>query len=68
MSRSAKTEKMPDLQVVGTGALLTFETEVDVNDETALVNAFSGFDVVVHAAGTVDPYGSRESMFFKKPT
>ncbi len=60
MSRSATTEKC--LTTISGPGSLTLK-QVDVSDEQGLVNAFSGYDVVVHAAGTVDPYGSRESIF-----
>ncbi|MBI2811074.1 MAG: NAD-dependent epimerase/dehydratase family protein [Candidatus Melainabacteria bacterium] len=35
----------------------------DVDDQSALERAFSGAQAVVHAAGSVDPFGSRESIF-----
>lgn len=35
----------------------------DVNDEQSLLSAFAGAQVVVHAAGNVDPYGSRDEIF-----
>lgn len=35
----------------------------DVDDPNALKRAFSGAQAVVHAAGSVDPFGSRESIF-----
>lgn len=35
----------------------------DIEDKNAVSNAISGADVVVHSAATVDPYGSRESIF-----
>ena len=35
----------------------------EITDPTYLDKAFTGCDVVVHAAGSVDPYGSRESIF-----
>lgn len=35
----------------------------DVTDKDSLLAAFKGADVVVHSAGTVDPYGSRKSIF-----
>jgi nucleoside-diphosphate-sugar epimerase len=60
MSRNAPTEKC--LNSIGGPGSLTLKA-VDVNDKQALENAFAGCDVVVHAAGTVDPYGSRESIF-----
>ncbi|MBC7998843.1 MAG: NAD-dependent epimerase/dehydratase family protein, partial [Leptolyngbya sp.] len=60
MSRTAPTE--PSLkQIQGPGSL--WLKKVDVLNEKELLEAFGGFDVVVHAAGTVDPYGSRESIF-----
>lgn len=60
MSRTAPTE--PSLkQIQGPGSL--WLKKVDVLNEKELLEAFAGFDVVVHAAGTVDPYGSRESIF-----
>jgi nucleoside-diphosphate-sugar epimerase len=34
-----------------------------VSDAKALAEAFSGCDVVVHAAGSVNPYGSRQDIF-----
>ena len=60
MSRSTLTEK--SLTAISGPGKLTLK-QVDVNDQAALENAFSGCDVVVHAAGTVDPYGSRQSIF-----
>lgn len=60
MSRSAATEKCLT-SITGSGNLTL--KSVDVNDQQAMENAFAGCDVVVHAAGTVDPYGSRESIF-----
>lgn len=60
MSRSATTEKCLT-SIAGPGALSLHK--VDVNDEKALLQAFAGADVVVHAAGTVDPYGTRDSIF-----
>mgnify|MGYP001394916840 CR=1 FL=1 len=35
----------------------------DVGDENSLKEAFKDVEVVVHAAGSVDPFGSRESIF-----
>lgn len=35
----------------------------DIEDAAAVSQAVAGVDVVVHAAGTVDPYGSREAIF-----
>jgi nucleoside-diphosphate-sugar epimerase len=35
----------------------------DVNDEQSLLSAFKDAKVVVHAAGNVDPYGSRAEIF-----
>ncbi len=35
----------------------------DIEDRESVLQAVSGVDVVVHAAGTVDPYGSREAIF-----
>lgn len=35
----------------------------DVVDPIATMSAFKGANVVVHSAGVVDPYGSRESIF-----
>lgn len=35
----------------------------DIEDQEAVSKAISGADVVVHSAATVDPYGSRESIF-----
>ncbi|MBX3137178.1 NAD-dependent epimerase/dehydratase family protein [Candidatus Obscuribacterales bacterium] len=35
----------------------------DIEDQEAVSRAISGADVVVHSAATVDPYGSRESIF-----
>ena len=35
----------------------------EVNDEQSLVSAFKDAKVVVHAAGNVDPYGSRDEIF-----
>ena len=35
----------------------------DVADVAALKRAFSGADIVLHAAGTVDPFGAREAIF-----
>lgn len=35
----------------------------DVTDREALCHAFEGADVVVHSAGSVDPYGSRDAIF-----
>lgn len=60
MSRNASNEKCLTA-ITGPGKLTLLQ--VDVNDETALQHAFSGCDVVVHAAGTVDPYGSRQTIF-----
>jgi len=60
MSRNAAKE--PCLTSISGPGSLTLRS-VDVNDQSALENAFSGCDVVVHAAGTVDPYGSRQSIF-----
>ncbi|HEY9773901.1 MAG TPA: NAD-dependent epimerase/dehydratase family protein [Planktothrix sp.] len=34
-----------------------------LNDTAALRNAFTGVDVVIHAAGAVNPYGAREEIF-----
>ena len=45
----------------GTGSIAI--AKADLNDQAALEKAFSGADVVVHAAGSVDPYGSREAIF-----
>lgn len=42
----------------------SFEITVsEITDPAALDRAFTGCDVVVHAAGSVDPYGSKESIF-----
>lgn len=60
MSRSATTD--PNLKSITGSGSLTLK-QVEINDELALANAFSGFDVVVHAAGTVDPYGTRQDIF-----
>lgn len=60
MSRNATTEKCLT-SITGSGSLNL--RNVDVHDEESMVNAFSGHDIVVHAAGTVDPYGSRQSIF-----
>jgi 2-alkyl-3-oxoalkanoate reductase len=35
----------------------------DVNDEQSLLSAFKNAQVVVHAAGNVDPYGRRDEIF-----
>jgi nucleoside-diphosphate-sugar epimerase len=35
----------------------------DVDDRAALERAFTGAQAVVHAAGSVDPFGSRQSIF-----
>jgi nucleoside-diphosphate-sugar epimerase len=35
----------------------------DIEDQEAVSKAISGAEVVVHSAATVDPYGSRESIF-----
>jgi nucleoside-diphosphate-sugar epimerase len=35
----------------------------DVSDQDALERAFSGAQAVVHAAGSVDPFGSKEAIF-----
>ncbi len=35
----------------------------DIEDREAVSQAISGAEVVVHSAATVDPYGSRESIF-----
>ncbi|MBX9668015.1 MAG: NAD-dependent epimerase/dehydratase family protein [Candidatus Obscuribacterales bacterium] len=35
----------------------------DIENQEAVLQAVSSVDVVVHAAGTVDPYGSREAIF-----
>jgi nucleoside-diphosphate-sugar epimerase len=35
----------------------------DIEDPAAVSKAISGAEVVVHAAATVDPYGSRDSIF-----
>jgi len=37
--------------------------EGDVRDQKKLSNTLDGADVVVHAAGVIDPYGSREHIF-----
>lgn len=60
MSRNASSEKCLTA-ITGPGKLTLLN--VDVNDENALQHAFTGCDVVVHAAGTVDPYGSRQTIF-----
>lgn len=60
MSRSATTDKTLT-SIAGPGSLHLLKA--DVNDEKALFDAFCGVDVVVHAAGTVDPYGTRNSIF-----
>lgn len=35
----------------------------DIDDQAALERAFAGAQAVVHAAGSVDPFGSREAIF-----
>ena len=43
---------------------LGIETRVaDVEDKKSLLDAFDGVEVVVHAAGSVDPYGTRDAIF-----
>lgn len=37
--------------------------KADLKDQPALEQAFKGAEAVVHAAGSVDPYGSREAIF-----
>ena len=34
-----------------------------LDDSTAMRDAFKGVDVVIHAAGSVNPFGSREAIF-----
>jgi nucleoside-diphosphate-sugar epimerase len=37
--------------------------EADLTDASSLDEAFRGKDIIVHAAGIVDPYGSRTAIF-----
>lgn len=37
--------------------------QANVTDSAALRQAFEGADVVVHCAGSVDPYGARQAVF-----
>jgi nucleoside-diphosphate-sugar epimerase len=37
--------------------------QADVSQTDSLQTAFAGADVVVHAAGSVDPFGSRQAIF-----
>jgi nucleoside-diphosphate-sugar epimerase len=45
----------------GSGSIIV--RTADVSDQAALEKAFSGAQAVVHAAGSVDPFGSREAIF-----
>ncbi|MCW5822872.1 MAG: NAD-dependent epimerase/dehydratase family protein [Cyanobacteria bacterium TGS_CYA1] len=37
--------------------------KADLTDKEALKNGFAGADIVVHAAGMVDPHGDRQTIF-----
>ncbi|HEY9734040.1 MAG TPA: NAD-dependent epimerase/dehydratase family protein [Drouetiella sp.] len=45
----------------GPGSIRTVVADID--DVAALERAFTGAQAVVHAAGSVDPFGSRQSIF-----
>ncbi len=41
----------------------TTAIRADLTDKEAMKNGFSGADIVVHAAGMVDPHGDRQTIF-----
>jgi len=59
-----RREKLSELQNQWQSARLSIETRLaDVCRADELERALIGADVVVHAAASVDPYGSRQSIF-----
>ena len=59
---SGPSKQLVDFVQANKGIDVTFKTG-DVGDVVSLKDLFSGVDVVVHAAGNVNPYGSREEIF-----
>jgi nucleoside-diphosphate-sugar epimerase len=57
--RTSKRDELAHLQTEGRFELV----EGDILDGQRLSAVMSGHDLVVHAAGTVDPYGSRADIF-----
>lgn len=60
--RSDKSRKLL-LSFSGSGYGSVHVAFADILEKTSLTKVLSGVDVIVHAAGAVDPYGKRELIF-----
>ncbi|MBX9878953.1 MAG: SDR family NAD(P)-dependent oxidoreductase [Candidatus Obscuribacterales bacterium] len=56
------SSNVADLKSLGTTGQLTI-VQADLDDKAQLVNCMKGVDVVVHAAGFVDPLGKRADIY-----
>lgn len=59
----ASADHLVDFSNAMKGSIDLKIVQADVSDSASLRNAFALVDVVVHAAGSVNPYGAREEIF-----